>query len=649
MNTKLLKNASLIFEFIDLTKESNVKLNEINIGEFKISINLEKKKLYEIQFKDSCKLEYKIYKCSFIFKNIKKDFGISIYFDRVNYYYCIGKEINVNSIEIIFNDFSKEKKYLNNCSIIYNKQSYYVKEELKCIKTRKRISFINIDIKKLELPKIKKNKKEELIAPTASYLLSNYLISIEKGEKDRIIGVYKNQPFSCEVDKKEIIALLEKLVIPTKKYLNYNENYNSINEYLENIDLKSDIYRNLLVDSLTFVESVQIKKYFSQYLTSFDKEDILIYKLCCEFLILFPYIPIKNMIKNLIPIKIFIKQIYFSKKVISNFIKQIPENLSPEDKIRIELTACKTIYSLLKNKKGNKYEDLLDFIDLTKNGTIYYSAAQNNLKFINSLKEESEIFPFLLQMNSGSSSNYIEINKPTFSSRISMLTLDQVKSHLIDSIPKYIIRIKALSDFNAISFTETRMSAYSEIDIFGRLEDLDPKNDDLFNKRFVISNIMKHECFSHIKFSINDSSFLLDIPIDLQLSKYEPSSPIETYSPFNGEFIQIYDPNSKIKKGESGYSFCYFITRGQKLLYNFLENTDTLADFSELYNNVELMTKQDLGEFCLKLKQLAEQNSLIKNDDEDEEQNSSSIGNYHLNIKKKKNYNYDGFSVSVKY
>ena len=148
------------------------------------------------------------------------------------------------------------------------------------------------------------------------------------------------------------------------------------------------------------------------------------------------------------------------------------------------------------------------------------------------------------------------------------------------------------------------MSAYSEIDIFGRLEDLDPKNDDLFNKRFVISNIMKHECFGHIKFSINDSSFQLDIPVDLQISKYEPSSPIQTYSPFNGEFIQIYDPNSKIKKGESGYSFCYFITRGQKLLYNFLENTDTLADFSELYNNVELMTKQDLGEFCLKLKQL---------------------------------------------
>ena len=42
------------------------------------------------------------------------------------------------------------------------------------------------------------------------------------------------------------------------------------------------------------------------------------------------------------------------------------------------------------------------------------------MNFINLLKEKSEIFPILLQLNSGSSANYIVEDKPTYSSRISM-------------------------------------------------------------------------------------------------------------------------------------------------------------------------------------------------------------------------------------
>ena len=651
-------NTVLIFEFIDTTQESSIEVNKIKVGDITININLEKERIYKVKFSDLYKIDYKIYSCSFIFKTEKKDFGISIYFNRINYYYCIGKKINFNSIEIIFSDFSKYNQYLNNCSIIYDKKSYSVKEQLNEIKTRKRISFINIDMNKLVLPKIKKNRNDEINMEVEKYLLANYLISIEKGITDKIIGIYKNQPYSVEVNKKNIINLLQNIIEPSRKFLNYSDKYKSIDEYLKGINLKdSEVYRNSIHDSLKLDENKDIKKYFSRYLTSFDEEDIKIYKLCCEYLILFPDHPFKRKKSNLIPIKFFITQYYYSKKAITNLMNQIPKDITQEEKIRIELTAHKTIFSLLKKNKGLKNEELFDLIDLTKDGTIYFSAAQNNLKFIDSLKEESEIFPFLLQMNSGSSSNYLITNEPIFSARINMLTLEQIKKHLIASIPKFILRIKCFSDFHAVSFTETRMSAYSETDIFGSLVDLDPKNDKPLNLRFVLSNVMKHESFGHIKYSINDSSFQFDIPINLCLSKYQPSSPIAIYSPLNGEFILIYDSHSEKPKGESGYSLFYFLTRGEKLLYNFLENT--IADFSELFENVDLMTSHDLTLFCDKLRQLAIQTGVYsdKDDNEEEEEkeeekeinNNSSTGKYYLSSEKKKTYKYDGFSVNIKY
>ena len=184
---------------------------------------------------------------------------------------------------------------MNNSSIVYNKNVYLVKEQLSYIKTRKRISFINVDINKLELPKIKINKNDEKNVEKEKYLLANYLISIENGETNKIIGIYKNHPYSIEVKKKTIIESLKKLIEPAQKFLNYSEKYKTLEEYLKDILQKdNESYRNAIYNSLEFDKMEEIKKYFSQYLTSFDEEDIQIYKLCCEYLILFPDVPFKR-------------------------------------------------------------------------------------------------------------------------------------------------------------------------------------------------------------------------------------------------------------------------------------------------------------------------------------------------------------------
>jgi len=143
------KEATLFFHLIiKNSPKTQEMLQQIEIKNQKIAINLGKCMLYSIIINENTDLEFKIFACSFIFKNAKKRiFGISAYFNRINYYYCIANEFNFNSVEIIFVDFSKSNLYLKNISISYDNQDFLVKEEFNDIKSRKRISFINIEYK----------------------------------------------------------------------------------------------------------------------------------------------------------------------------------------------------------------------------------------------------------------------------------------------------------------------------------------------------------------------------------------------------------------------------------------------------------------------------------------------------------------------
>ena len=629
------KHSTLIFNFFNFSENyTNNLIKKIKISNTEILINLLIERLYKIDFTDSVDCDYKVYSCIFIFESTSIEFGISIYFNRLNYFYCdcIIKN-DPKSIEIIFSDFLN--KNIGNCYILYNNVSFCDKENFDDIKTRKRISFINIDINLLYLPK-KKNKNKEKDAldfNNKGINFKNILISISKSNNNyNIIGIFKNDPYSnFNINKKLIIENLKNIIEPSQNYLNYDIK-KSFQQYFENIDFKDSTYKNGLINSVIFNNNDDIEKYFAKYINIFDEDDLTIYKLYSEYLILFPTIKNKNKDSKNLQTYFYIKQYYYSKKAIENFIKSIPNYIDKYDKIKLQYTASRVIYSLLNNGKGFSSQDLFTFIDYSNNKTIYHDAVIHNRKFVNLLKEESEIFPFLLQLNSGSSSNYLDPNNLILSSRISMLSLNQIKNHLFNSILNYGIRIKVFCDFNAISFTETRITAFSEINIFGFFltNDLYSINDIDFNKRYVLSNIMKHEDFGHIKFSINDSSFKFDFPFYMNISNYECNSPVETYYPLNDDFIEIYDPNSNYYKGESGYCFSYYLTRGNKILYNFLENTQT--NFKELFERVDLMISEDLSEFCNKLEEL------VKINGEEEDQN------YNENYKKgklciKKKYN----------
>ena len=103
-------------------------------------------------------MEYYFYIFKFNFKNKECSFfPIKVYFNRINYYKS-GRGKNQNSAEIIFFDFLSHDINNKDCSIVYDKTRLIPSENFEFM-TRKRINFINIDIKKLSIPNSINNEK----------------------------------------------------------------------------------------------------------------------------------------------------------------------------------------------------------------------------------------------------------------------------------------------------------------------------------------------------------------------------------------------------------------------------------------------------------------------------------------------------------
>ena len=246
-------------------------LNKIQIKDYLIEVDIVKKKIYELKFEEFENNEYKIYDCIFYFINEKVLFTITVYFKRKNYYYC-GIEKNQSSIEFIFSDFISNNICPNLCYIEYNKNKINVKEEFEDIQTRKRISLININLKKCEIPNIDIKSDKEINQNKFNDLEDgNYLISINiiNNEK-KTIGIFKNNCIiETVVNKKEIIKKLEEGVKLGKEIIKYDEN-NLYQEFMVNntINGKEDI--ELFENNIKKIENLidfdqDIQKYIKYY------------------------------------------------------------------------------------------------------------------------------------------------------------------------------------------------------------------------------------------------------------------------------------------------------------------------------------------------------------------------------------------------
>ena len=587
------KKANLVFLFI----EDSERPETLQILNYKKEILKDMKEL-AFDIVDLSFNEYKIYECILSFYSDIHKHSITIYYNRLNYFLC-GK--GSHSVEIIFCDFIYKKINSSNCYIEYNGKKYTPKENFE-LSTRKRINFVGINIQDLKLPKTIDGKILDIIPEYNKNLLINISVSNEY----KIIGMFTNSPFN---DPKITITntLLDELkskIERASKPLNYTKEKNYF-EYLDGIDRnKIKDYENEIKCSYEYEK--KLGNYFTFYKEKLNDLEIELYDLYCEFMLLFPDFCGYERIKGKIIIGMYIDQYFHSKSAILNFYSTIPENLEKHQKIQLKYAACRCLNTLLLNGYSSSLSNLFYFIDYTIEGTIYNDANKFNSDFVDALNEKSEMFLFFLQINSGSG---IDILTNKVTARLSMLSENDIKFHLKSTIPKYGIRMDGNSFFNGCTINEVRITCICENSVFHQFlgNNLKIENDTNYNKRYILANLLQHEDFGHIKFSINFYS-LYDNYVE-RTTDLDPVSPTNYYKVKTKEgrveIIKEKKHNGTIKfVGESGLALSSFLTRGNKSLILLLQRIHVPINFKELFEKPALLASEDLTDFINELKKL---------------------------------------------
>ena len=420
--------------------------------------------------------------------------------------------------------------------------------------------------------------------------------------------------FYNEDDLKDRTLFLKKVAFEKEQMLNFNENIRK-----KGYSIIKEIY----------------KSYFNKYISNLDEDDIILYNLISELLL----ICIKP--SNL-RLAIFFRQYYNAKMKFNNFINTIPNDIDDSIKAKLKLSVAKTIFDYVNINDDSNYE--VKFINLEKEDSIYYDARKKCIEFVNYLNEDSELFSFFLSINSGVSKNYL-LKSNYESAKISMLSEEDVKFHLFNCIPLYGIRGKFNKFPEAITDLTTRITIFNEAKMFSSvkeneeieffsnkeflliekkddtdsLENIKPQNDPFYLRRFILTNIIKHEGFGHIKIAM----------YDCEGNKFN-SSPILFYDTRINGFLtlKIKDIYKGEYKGEAGYSLEYFTSRGNNDVLFFIKSP--YGNCKELFDKSSFKSQNEINEFHkIIIERIKEEyNEVnIKNEEKEDEDDDEFINN----------------------
>ena len=335
--------------------------------------------------------------------------------------------------------------------------------------------MIICNIYKKELIKIiKDNNKNEFNNNIYTVLnenpKENLLINIFVGEKNSNVLIFKQKD--------------EQLVIPTngeKKF--FIKFYNQINGY--NLKSKSSLFKKLLFEKENLFGNSLINKneeekrviytsFINQGIKSLLDNDIITKKdkdFIIGYLILLIYIANREDI---------IKSLYYNIHI---FMKILKDNKFNEiEQIKIAISYVMFVMNNDKNFHLEITKDLKEDSPYLKGFNFYES-------IIKDLNEESEIMLMFLQLNSGFGLELLN-NKECYN--ISMLSIEEIKNHLIINIPKYFFFFISESDDYIISDQRTQLLAFNAKELF----DLDDPNEQNNIMNIVIG--MFHES-GHLK------------------------------------------------------------------------------------------------------------------------------------------------------
>lgn len=532
-------------------------------------------------------------------ENIKIEFPIILYYGENHINIFISKNIGV-CYEII-NQLSyenkegnenKENNEINEITFQYESHKYIISHfDTFGNKYRKRFLAvnvpINIDLNNINFQKIKNLLSYKIsIFPSNNVLVQEIKTDVEHKsliiEKDIKDFINKNVPiiFDNKITKEERNKLYKEInnkISPHKEYFRQDliKLKNKDWEFTD-YTLFYNYYRFSLL-ALSENNNVKIKNYFKEALKQFEKINLELFN--------------------------FQDQLTNYEKILALFSLYHTLILDGIDKYNKDHICGEYFLLDTKNFGYKSYELAFNFIT----------------NIIKNLREDSLIFYPILQANSGFSKNInSEDEKEIF--EISMLNIENIKTHLSTLIPRIIFRVRnraLLSKRGLIIKTSGGIFVY-ETTIFNNNIGLD--YDEFLQNHpedtaILISFTILHELFMHKKLRDNEEYISgKETPGKFIGKKFKIENFYYTNIKNNLDCLSIYtDDKKKLKTscedGECGKMFEYFFEEPNNHIIYILKN---YLGFSDLLNKVDLVVQQDLKELQKYVIEKSKNNEIVK-------------------------------------
>jgi len=455
------------------------------------------------------------------------NFQMTIYQGIVNHIYYDCVQENMATLEMIF--FCKNPLILPS-EINYEDIDLY-KFDTNGNIYRKRICLANIDPSKLKYLNGDLQKTKYLFYNDSFQVILRYT---HYNDIQYSISSFKIKTILENISLEEKITITEEDVQNIKIFYTYYSNFlNSL------FDIKSgDFTQKLLEISFNKLESIKNvydkiteKRLFEYLLQNQNVPNSL--ELINYDYFLSQYFSIYNKGNSITNFFSFQKKIKENNIIHQKFFEKIrkDKNLEENEKIKL-LQTCSIISNKAILSKNINFDIDYIKIEIANKNNPYYKAIELVKKIIDNLEENSRLFEAFLCFDSGTIENYLEkiqetnyyykdsLNqKKKVKSRkyksefgLSLLNVNQVKSHLKKLIPKLIIRIESNIKFRAYYEQTTNIMIINELIMFQQtIESLNVLYKEKDSDKFIIPIVMEvfHEMMSHGKVRLvykNESS-----------------------------------------------------------------------------------------------------------------------------------------------
>ncbi len=534
-------NAELVLYFLDYEK-SNL-FNYISIGNaqttikishnhIKIKINNPYKYVYYDHFTETIKLIKKIDSKN---KDEILSFKLDLYVQGTNEYFCLINCKNNFSFDIII--FQKDFKLLTK-SININGQKLYTLTNSNTfgLKSCKKFGIINCD--KSYLNELNFNFPSHIVQ--GSYYLNVFYPSNNQ-PKFSLHKIKELNPKNIYIDE----LSKEQKEILLKSKANFFQVFNKYKEYTKH---PKEINENFTSDLLLIYKNYDFSQLkHLRYLLSRNVKMILSQQ---EYNICLGYIFYKMSKKIAIQ-----KNALLLSKLIICFFNNLQQNLKGDNLNVLRMLFWYKKYYISNNDFISKLKDdfeNMNFINDFKlcypknctHNTPYNNAIVFMEEFINKLDENSYLLEILYLIDSEASSNRIYKSCRIF--QFSLLSLEQIKSHLKLLIPEVIIRYKnsKKSDSNGSYIFHYGVTRIYENELYKFENNLDKylieEKDIYYRFSIPLIMILFHECFCHAKIKIKNEG---------------SESPNYFYNPHKDYGLTFHD-----YFGESGRIFEFYIS-----------------------------------------------------------------------------------------